>query len=349
MSKPTTPRPTMVDVGQLAGVSAQTVSRYFTGKGYVHRETRDKIQAAIDQLNYQFNASARNLRANITHTVGFLATGPLNHGTSSILTGLSEAAFHGGYALLTSQLDVEPHDPAAPVAIRQALDRFLSARVDGLVVSSPYPGIEDLLEHVWETVPVVILSVRSWPNADSATVDSYEAGLLATTHLLELGHTKIIHIAGPSHVNEAEERERGYRTALDRAGVEPLPVPRGDWSAHSGALVGDAVDVDSFTAVFSGNDQMALGFMSAVRRRGKTAPEDFSIVGVDDMPDARYFTPALTSIYMDFVSLGRVGFEMLIQRITTADRVERRVIHPQLIVRESTAPLEPTAATLRSV
>jgi DNA-binding LacI/PurR family transcriptional regulator len=131
--------------------------------------------------------------------------------------------------------------------------------------------------------------------------------------------------------------------ALATAGPGNVPQCPPSSGEQSGAQVGDTVDGDSYTAVFSGNDQMALGFMSAVRRRGKTAPEDFSIVGVDDMPDARYFAPALTSIYMDFVTLGRVGIEMLIERITTADRVERRVIRPELIVRESTAPVEATA------
>jgi DNA-binding LacI/PurR family transcriptional regulator len=221
--------------------------------------------------------------------------------------------------------------------MHQALNRFLSARVDGLLISSPYPGIEDMLERVWETVPVVILSGRAWPKADSATVDSGEAGLLATRHLLELGHTRILHITGPEHVNESHEREWGYRQALAAAGVDPLPVLRGDWSAQSGHDLGLAVDPRTFTAVFSGNDQMALGFMNALRHRGLVAPADYSIVGVDDMPDARHFAPPLTSVWMDFVELGRVGFRMLAERIRTGDRVARQVIRPKLVPRESSA------------
>ena len=329
----------MVDVGRVAGVSAQTVSRYFTGKGYVGAETRERIEAAINQLNYQFNGSARNLRVNSTQTVGVLTLGPSVYGTWSIVQGLSEAAHDAGYALFTSQLEFDPADADAPREIHQALERFLSARVDGLLISSIHPGIEDMLERVWETVPVVILSGCTWPKADSATVDSYEAGLLATSHLLELGHRRILHIAGPEHVNEADERERGYRQALAAAGLDPLPVVRGDWSAQSGADVGACVDPHTFTAVFSGNDQMALGFMSALRRRGLVAPTDYSIVGVDDMPDARHFAPPLTSVWMDFVELGRVGFRMLIERIQTGERVARQVIRPNLVARESSAPL----------
>lgn len=333
--------PKMVDVGRLAGVSAQTVSRYFTGTGYVGAETRARIQAAIEELDYKFNQSARNLRVNSTQTVGVLTTGPSVYGTWSILSGLNQAARSARFGLVTSQVEVDPADPEAPEAIHQGLERLLMARVDGIVVSSPYLGIENLLERIWETVPVVILSGRAWPNADSATVDSYEAGVLATEHLLELGHERILHIAGPENRNEAHERERGYIDALSRVGIAPLPIVRGDWSAESGELVGTGVDPHSFTAVFSANDQMALGFMSALRRQARTAPDDYSIVGVDDMPDARYFAPPLTTVYMDFVSLGRAGFEMITERIRTGARTPRRVIRPELIVRESTARPRP--------
>ncbi|SNY24165.1 LacI family DNA-binding transcriptional regulator [Paractinoplanes atraurantiacus] len=324
-------RPKMVDVGRLAGVSAQTVSRFYTGKGYVGAETRRRIEAAIAQLNYQFNGSARSLRVNATRTVGVLTTGPSVHGIWSILQGLNEAAHDAGYALFTSWVEFDPAE------VHEALDRFLSARVDGILISSPHPGIEDTLQRVWETVPVVILSGHAWPHADSATVDSYEAALLATRHLTELGHRRILHIAGPEQINEAQDRERGYRDALAEVAAEPLPVVRGDWSAQSGYDAGSGVDVKDFSAVFSGNDQMALGFMNALRGRGLVAPSDYSIAGVDDMPDARHFAPPLTSVRMDFAELGRSGFRMLVERITTGERVARHVIHPHLVPRESTA------------
>ncbi|MCY1138015.1 LacI family DNA-binding transcriptional regulator [Actinoplanes sp. Pm04-4] len=330
-------RPKMVDVGRLAGVSAQTVSRFYTGKGYVSADTRQRIESAIAELNYQINGSARSLRVNATRTVGVLTTGPSVYGTWSIVQGLNEAAHDAGYALFTSWVEFDPGDANAPREVHEALDRFLSARVDGILISSPHPGIEDALHRVWETVPVVILSGRAWPNADSAAVDSYEAALLATRHLIELGHRRIFHIAGPEPIIEAQDRERGYRDALAEAGATPLPVLRGDWSAQSGYDVGARVDVGDFTAVFSGNDQMALGFMNALRHRGLVAPADYSIVGVDDMPDARHFAPPLTSIWMDFVELGRIGFRMLTERITTGERVPRQVIHPNLVTRQSSA------------
>ncbi len=327
----------MVDVGRLAGVSAQTVSRYFTGKGYVGAATQAKIEAAIVELGYTFNQAARSLRVNSTQTIGVLATGPSVYGTWTIMAGLNEAARQTEFGLVTSQVEADPRDSATSHEIHRALERLLVARVDGVIVASPFPGIEDFIERVWETVPVVILSGLSWPHADSAAVDSYQAGVLATQHLLDLGHTQIQHIAGPASSIEGQQRAAAYLDTLAAAGVEPLPVVRGDWSSESGAAAAEQVEAGSFTAVFSGNDQMALGFMSAFRRRGLAAPRDFSIVGVDDMPDARYFAPPLTSVWMDFKELGRAGFMMLIERIRTGERVSRRIIQPTLAVRESTA------------
>lgn len=331
-------RPKMADVGRLARVSAQTVSRYFSGKGYMTDATRERIEAAVAQLGYTLNQPARNLRLNSTQTIGVLLTGPSVYGTWAILSGLNDAAHEAGYSLLTSHVGADPDDPQAQAAVHEALQRLLVARVDGLVVSSPYLGIEDLLEHVWDRVPVVILAGRSWLHADSATVDSYEAGRLATQYLIDSGHREILHLAGPENRNETHERQRGYADVLASAGLDALPVRRGDWSAESGQAVGDLVDPAAFTAVFAANDQMALGFMSALRGRGFHAPRDYSIVGVDDMPDARFFVPPLTTVYMDFVALGRAGFEMITERIRTGERVERRVIRPSLIIRESVAP-----------
>lgn len=326
----------MADVGRHAGVSAQTVSRYFGGTGYVGADTRKRIAAAVDQLGYTFNQSARSLRVNATNTIGVLTAGPSLHGLTALLIGLNEAAEAAGYSLLIGQVGGAPDDPAAPDAFHRALARFDSARVDGLLVTSPYFGIEDQLEHVWETIPVVMLSGSAWPQADSAMVDSYTAGVKATQHLVELGHRKILHLGGPADRIEGHERERGYRDALAAAGRQPLPVVRGDWSAESGHAAGRSADPRTFTAVFSGNDQMALGFMSAMRERSHVAPESYSIVGVDDMPDARYYAPPLTTVWMDFAEMGRVGLEMILTRIRTGERTAHHVIEPELVVRAST-------------
>ncbi|WP_024287358.1 LacI family DNA-binding transcriptional regulator [Cellulomonas sp. KRMCY2] len=329
----------MADVGRVAEVSAQTVSRFFTGSGYVSAPARERIEAAVAELGYRPNRTARSLRSSRSETVGVLAMGQSNYGLWSILGGLSRAARATGYSLLIAQLDIDTEDAGALAEVRHALDGFLSSRVDGIVVSTPFLGTEHLLDRIWDTLPVVTVSGRPWSGADAATADSYAAGLLATRHLTGLGHRRILHLAGPATRIEAVDRNRGYQDALAEHGAEPLPLVRGDWSAASGHAAGLTVDPDAFTAVFAGNDQMALGFMSALRSRGFAAPDDYSIVGIDDMPDARYFAPPLSSVYLDFTELGATAFAMIHERIRTGERLERRIVEPVLRARESTAPI----------
>lgn len=328
----------MADVGARAGVSAQTVSRYFRGAGYVSSEARARIEAAVQELDYHFNQSARSLRVDSTNTIGVLVAGPSLWGPSTIFSGLYAAAHLADYALLTSRVEDEPSEAGVPDAVQRALRRFIAARVDGLIVSSPYDGTEGLLAPIWDALPVVALALHTFPAADTVIVDSYAAGLGGTRHLLELGHRQIAHIAGPENRLEARERERGYADAMREAGARPQEPLRGDWSARSGHEIGSTVDPSSFTAVMSGNDEMALGFMSAMSARGLTAPGDYSIVGVDDMPSAAYFAPALTTMAMDFETQGKVGFEMLIDRIATHRPPRQHVIPPHLVVRQSSRP-----------
>lgn len=327
----------MADVGRVAQVSAQTVSRYFTGAGYVSTEARARIEAAVAELGYQPNHAARSLRVNRSDTIGVLAVGALNFGSAGILAGLTAAARRQRYPLVIAHVDVDSTLAAAAVDVRRALRFFMSSRVDGIVVTTPYLGTEDLLDGLWETIPVVTLSGQPRSTADSASIDSHAAGLLATRHLVQLGHRRVLHLAGPTDI-EGSRRERGYRDALGEADLPALPVVRGNWTAASGYAAGTAVALDSFTAVASANDEMALGFLSAMRERGRTAPDDFSIVGVDDMPDARYFSPPLTTMSMDFAALGGVGFTMLHERIHTGTRRETVTLTPALVVRSSTAP-----------
>lgn len=330
-------RPRMADVGRAAGVSAQTVSRYFTGKGYVGAATRARIDAAIAELGYTFNQAARDLRVKSTQTVGVLSIGAPVYGSWAVMSGLNQAAYGSPFGLVTSHVELELlTDPQGATALDEAIDRLLAARVDGLVVSSQYGGIEERLQGVWERLPVVVLAGGEWPHADSASIDSHEAGLLATRHLVGLGHTRILHVAGPADLEAAQQRERGYLDALIEAGLEPLPVVRGDWSAASGEACALALDPRSFTAVFAANDQMALGFSSVMRTRGLVAPIHYSLVGVDDMPDARYFAPPLTTIFMDLAGLGRLGFSMVTEAITSGKPCGHRSIRPSLVIREST-------------
>lgn len=331
-------RASMADVARRSGVSAQTVSRYFTGSGYVSAETRDRIREAVDHLGYRPNRTARNLRTRRSDTVGVLAVGPLIYGMADTLAGLSEAARRADFPVVIAHLDVAADDPGAAAEIRRAVDFFVSAPMDGIVMTSPYLGIEDLLDHLHDNLPVVTVSGRPTRPDDAVYADSYAAGTVATRHLVELGHRRLLHLAGPEDRNEAFDRARGYHDVLDENGLTPLPLVRGDWGPASGHAAGTAVDPTTFTAVVAGNDQMALGFISALRARGLVAPRDYSIVGVDDMPDTQFFDPPLTTVAMDFRRVGAEAFRVVHERIHGAAPQGQLVVAPLLVVRGSTAP-----------
>lgn len=328
----------MADVGRLANVSTQTVSRYFTGVGHVRAETRERIAAAIEELGYVPNQSARTLRTSRTNSVGVLAMGALNYGSAGVLTGLGFAAREADVTLTIAQLDLDFEAKNWEVEARRALAHFKSVQVDGIVLSTPLPGVEKLLVDWDQSTPLITVSELPLAGEGSAGTHSHTAGWDATHHLIELGHRDILHVAGPSTRNEARERERGYRDAMQSAGLSPRVLNvANDWSSVSGYRAGEVADPATFTAVFASNDEIALGFMSALERRGSRAPRDFSIVGVDDMPAAAYFSPPLTTMRLDFRALGIATFTMLHHQILTGERPQHYVVEPELVIRESTS------------
>jgi DNA-binding LacI/PurR family transcriptional regulator len=337
----------MADVGRAAEVSAQTVSRFYTG-GYVSPETRERIERAVRELGYQHSRLPQILRARHTDTIGFLAMGPLNYGNTGLLTGINRAARSEGQSLLTAQLDLDPEAPGTRAEIRRALGAFTSMRVDGIVVGTPYLGVETLLEDVGESVPVVSRSERAADRVDTVHADSYGAARLAVQHLVDLGHRRILHVAGPENRNEASERIRGYRDGLAAAGLTELPLLHcAEWDAVSGAAAARDVDLDSFTAVFSANDEIALGFTSVLRERGRVAPDDYSIVGIDDMPESAFFEPPLTTARIDFERLGETALRVVLDRVRGTTAASARLLPSTLTERRSTAPLERTRVRRR--
>lgn len=332
-------RASMADVGRVAGVSAQTVSRYFSGTGYVGEKTRARIAAAVGELGYRPNRAAGSLRARRTGTIGVLTVGELVHGSAQILTGLSHGARRLEQTLMHAQVDIGFEAEGWQGEVRRAIDHFLSVPVDGIIASASIPGVDEALDVARDYIPVVNLSERARSVTDSVSTHSFTAGWEGTRHLIELGHAAIIHVAGPVTRNEALERERGYREAMEQAGLAAVVLGSArDWSSGPGYEAGRAVDPDSFTGVLAANDELALGFMSAMEEVGRKAPRDYSIVGVDDMPAAAYFSPPLTSMRLDFQGLGRASLYIMHEMIRTGESIQHRVIEPEFVIRRSTAP-----------
>ena len=346
MATTTTPagRPSMADVARLAQVSTQTVSRYFTGVGYVREETRQRITAAVDDLGYRRNQSARRFRTQQTNMVGVLSMGPINYGSAEILTGLGIAAHAVGMTLTISQMDVDWRGDTWVDEVAQSLEHLLSIPVDGVVVVTPYAGIEDALRDRLGVTPLVTISDRPGSPASVASIHAHAAARTATEHLLGLGHTRVVHVAGPPGRIDARERIRGYRDVMAAAGLEPTVIDlAGDWSPEAGFAAARelaAQDLGApgrFTAAFCANDEIALGFLSGMSVLGLHAPQDFSVVGLDDMPAAAYFSPPLTTVRLDFRRLGVETFRMLQTELASGEPGTYRSIEHELVVRGSTA------------
>jgi len=333
-SKPEKRRPAvMADVAGLAGVSHQTVSRVLHDSPHVRRDTRERVLSAMRQLDYRPNTVAQALVTGRSKTLGVVSFDTTLYGPASTLLGIEQAAHDAGYAVSISSLR-SLNRPAVLAAIQQ----LLGQGVDGVVVIAPVRAGVDALRHLRPDFPVVAVEAGPDSSIPVATVDQVAGAMAATRHLLDLGHRTICHLAGPADWKEAEERTEGWRTALKAAGVPAPAVLRGDWTPRSGYELGQSLlQMHEVTAVFVANDQMSLGLLRRLHEAGREVPRDLSVVGFDDIPEAAYFTPPLTTVRQDFAELGRRCLHILLGRIE-GERVETRVVVPaELVVRASTA------------
>lgn len=328
---------TMSDVARLAQVSSMTVSRVVTGRGQVGGATRERVETAMRQLRYSPNVAARALASGRSGTIGVLTFDTSQYGPGAALFGVERAAHERGYGVSIATVPTLDR-----VSMTEALDTFVQRSTDGVIAIVPHLSAAQALSETRPTLPVVAVQGTGSPRIPSAAVDQRTGAFLATTHLLDLGHESVVHLGGPEDWFETRERRRGWRDALLARSV-PLPrVIRGDWSPASGYAAGRRLFAAARppTAVFVANDQMALGLMHLLYERGLSAPRDLSIVGFDDIPEAAYLSPALTTVRQDFNEMGRLGVSLLLD-ILTADRhpaAPMALIEPTLVVRSSTGP-----------
>jgi DNA-binding LacI/PurR family transcriptional regulator len=325
--------PVMADVAQLAGVSHQTVSRVLHDSPHVRGDTRERVLSAIRQLDYRPNSLARALVTGRSKTLGVVSFDTTLYGPASTVLGIEQAAHDSGYAV--SVTSVRSLNRGTVLA---AIERLRDQGVDGVAVVAPLRTSVDALRHVRQDFPVVAVEAGPSSSIPVATVDQMAGAAAATQHLLDLGHKTVWHLAGPADWNDAEERIEGWRSAL-KAARAPLPaLLRGDWTPRSGYELGQTLlQIPELTAVFVANDQMALGLLRRLHEAGREVPRDLSVVGFDDIPEAAYFSPPLTTIRQDFAELGRRCLHILLGRIEGDAGPTRVVVPPELVVRTSTA------------
>ncbi|MGV0852722.1 LacI family DNA-binding transcriptional regulator [Mycolicibacterium phlei] len=323
----------MADVARLAGVSHQTVSRVINGSPSIRPETKAKVERAIAELGYRPNTAARALVTRRSGIVGIIGSNSGLYGPSSIQRSVQEAARAAGYfSSLVPLAEVTPEE------LHSALDHLARQSVEAIVM---IVGQEDALAVVHAAnagVPLIVVEGDLSGRGLTVGVDQVKGAQQATRHLVDLGHRVIDHVAGPLTYTEAKGRRAGYEATMRDAGLTPGVLWEGDWTAASGYRIGrELVRNAESTAVFVANDQMAIGIMHAFAEAGVRVPEDVSIVGFDDIPEAAYLNPALTTVRQDFRVLGRRAIE-LVAKALEGEPAEMPLLAPELIVRASTAP-----------
>ncbi len=333
---------TIKDVARAAGVSTQTVSRVINNRPDVSSETRKHVQNIIENLGYAPNVIARSLSRGRSNTLGVVGFGLEYFGSSEVLTGIERKSSELGFSLTLSLLDKFESS-----RVDQILNGLLARQVDGIIWA--VPGIDQLLEWLsgkFENVSVPAVFMNKFQSGSDVVVsmDNRLGGVLATEHLLDQRYRRIGIITGPSNWWEAQQREAGWREVMQEAGFDDLEdlVVEGDWSAASGEIGLHNLLARSpyVEAVFASNDQMALGALQAARRIGLSVPQDLGLVGFDDIPEAAYFYPSLTTVRQDLRTLGALAVERMCDLIQARQQEEKSVpglswVRPRLVVRRS--------------
>ena len=323
------------DVARLAGVSHQTVSRVINDLPNVRPATRARVQQAIAQLRYSPSPAARALVTRRTRTIGLVTPGVPDYGPSSIAMHFNLAARTARYSV-----DMISTGDADSASVRGVIEGLLRQRVDAIVLIVVDIAVLEALRSLEIGIPLVAAAATPRRSPHLVSIDQYRGARSAVRHLVELGHSRILHLAGPPSAPDAIERIRGWRDELAARRLEVVEPRHGDWSAASGYELGRTIDATPGTGLFVGNDQMAIGVLSALRERGLRVPEDVSVVGFDDVPEAAYLLPSLTTVRQDFAALGGLIMQKVLVAVEEPESIaEDTPLATRLVIRDSTGPV----------
>ena len=326
---------TIKDVAERAGISYTTVSHVINGSRPVSEAIRNRVEAAIAELNYVPSAVARSLRSQVTGTLGLLVPNASNPYFAELARGIEDHAQRNGYSVILCNSDDD--------SLKQLryLRVLLERRIDGLIVATVTSDAAFAQALATVSVPLLLVD-RSLEgvSADHLQIDNELGGYLATRHLLGLGHTRISCIAGPMSTQVVQLRLAGYRRAMQEAGLLPVTPIDCAFTSQAGHAAAFALlnTADRPTAIFAGNDMIALGVLRAAAELQLQVPRQLSLVGFDDIEVSRYLHPALTTVAQHIGQLGERAAQRLLERIRTpALAVVAQQTAATLVVRESTA------------
>lgn len=336
MSVPMNKQATLADVATASGVSHQTVSRVVNNHPNVSAKTRERVLASIHDLGYRPNRTAKGLATSKTGVIGIISFGTNYFGPGQLFTEIEKTVRARGYGLALRNIDT-----LSARQLQAAIDDLDSHSVDGIVINAPSVDLDPgQLLSLKRPLPVVMTDVPRHAKLPSVVLDQAEGLKLATQHLTDLGHQHIAEISGPLNWYSAVERHGAWVAAVTQAGLVPGPSEVGNWTALGGYRAAQQLLTlpEPFTGLVVGNDQMALGAMRALREHGLKVPDDVSVVGFDDIPEASFFEPPLTTVHQDFIAMGQQTVDYLLALILHPKTPHhQRTLHPQLIKRSSTA------------
>ncbi|RAU34689.1 HTH-type transcriptional repressor PurR [Pantoea sp. RIT413] len=328
---------TIKDVAKRAGVSTTTVSHVINKTRFVAEETRNAVWEAIKALHYSPSAVARSLKVNHTKTLGLLATSSEAPYFAEIIEAIENHCFAQGYTLILGNAHNDLQKQ------RAYLSMMAQKRVDGLLVMcSEYP--DDLLQMLEDNrnIPMVVMDwgASRGDFTDTVQDNAFQGGYLAGRYLIERGHRDIGAIPGQLERNTGGGRHAGFLQAMQEAGIAVRAewIVQGDFEPESGyqAMQQILSQKQRPTAVFCGGDIMAMGAICAADEMGLRVPQDISVIGYDNVRNARYFTPALTTVHQPKAQLGEKALEMLLDRITSKREEPQTIeVQPSLIERRS--------------
>ncbi len=335
---------TIKQVAEKAGVSIQTISRVLNNRPDVSPETRTRVEQIIKNLGYQPYAMARGLASKRTFTLGLISADFTDYWFAQVATAAEAEAHEHGYFFMLGTTGMNPQDE--PKFLRLLTQRH----VEGILFirAEHLQDFEHLRNLQQSGIPVVSTGFYL-PGSEFSfiEVDNQDGARQATQHLLNLGHRQIAMITGPRGLNSVENRPQGFRQALQSAGVAPNPeliIEGQSWWHRAGydgaqALLNKKLP---FTALFAQNDRLARGAMMALNEASLKVPQDISIVGYDDIPEAEFAAPPLTTIRQPMRAVGQAAAQLLITLIEDPNAVPQQLLFKaELVSRSSCAVLTP--------
>jgi LacI family transcriptional regulator len=331
---------TITDIARLAGVSKKTVSRVINHSGLVKQETRDRILQIVEEHGYRPDPQARALALRRSHLIAFISNQPNPQYIVSMQSGILEAVAGTPY-----QIVIRPCDRSSPTLYSDIEELVTHQKLFGVILTPSISEDDELIGRLRQLkCPYVRIAAVSLDTPENMIeTHDYVGAAEAARHIANLGHTRIAHIRGPDTFLSARERLRGFRVGLAEFGlsIEDRYLLTGGYTFDSGVECGrQLIERDEPpTAVFCGNDEMAVGVYKAAHDAGVSIPDELSVVGFDDSPIATRIWPTLTSVRLPIEYMGRIAAQLL---VSNHDRMSMEPptaasVMPSLVVRDSTA------------